>query len=113
MRADSPFLANKRVFAVPTTGIAASIKCDQNGFVYAGCSGGIEIWNSGGMLQAIVEIPGESNAEMTLTNVHPWRDTMSPPPLLPLLRLSSGDPQMFLVELDHNRLTYLVCIQVV
>lgn len=58
MRADSPFLANKRVFAVPTTGIAASIKCDQNGFVYAGCSGGIEIWNSGGMLQAIVEIPG-------------------------------------------------------
>ncbi|KAG6366463.1 hypothetical protein INS49_000640 [Diaporthe citri] len=57
MRADSPFLANKRVFAVPTTGIPASIKCDPNGFVYAGCSGGIEIWNSGGMLQAVVEIP--------------------------------------------------------
>lgn len=62
MRADSPFLANKRVFAVPTTGTPASVKCDQNGFVYAGCSGGIEIWNSGGMLQAVVEIPGKFNA---------------------------------------------------
>lgn len=89
MRADSPFLANKRVFAVPTTGVAASIKCDQNGFVYAGCSGGIEIWNSGGMLQAVVEIPGESNAEITLTN------------------------DILLVELDHDRLTYFLYIQVV
>ncbi|KAK2613672.1 hypothetical protein N8I77_000567 [Diaporthe amygdali] len=57
-RADSPFLANKRVFAVPTKGTPASIKCDENGFVYAGCSGGIEIWNSGGMLQVVIEIPG-------------------------------------------------------
>lgn len=58
-RADSPFLANKRVFAVPTKGTPASIKCDENGFVYAGCSGGIEVWNSGGMLQVVIEIPGE------------------------------------------------------
>jgi hypothetical protein len=62
MKAESPFLANRRVFAVPSTGMPASVKCDQNGFVYAGCSGGIEVWNSGGMLQAVVEIPGESNA---------------------------------------------------
>ena len=68
MKAESPFLANKRVFAVPTTGISASVKCDQNGFVYAGCSGGIEVWNSGGMLQAVVEIPGESNAIIALMN---------------------------------------------
>lgn len=58
VRSGSPFLANKRVFAVPTTGIPASVNCDENGFVYAGCSGGIEIWNSGGVLQAVVEIPG-------------------------------------------------------
>lgn len=66
MRAESPFLANKRVFAVPTTGLVACVKCDHNGFVYAGCSGGIEVWNSGGMLQAVIEIPGKSNATMTL-----------------------------------------------
>lgn len=70
MRADSPFLANKRVFAVPTTGLATSVKCDQNGFVYAGCSGGIEVWNSGGMLQAVIEIPGKSNASMTIMDMH-------------------------------------------
>ncbi|POS78098.1 hypothetical protein DHEL01_v203498 [Diaporthe helianthi] len=58
VRSGSPFLTNKRVFAVPTTGIPASVKCDRNGFVYAGCTGGIEIWNSGGTLQAVVEIPG-------------------------------------------------------
>ncbi|KAG8167449.1 hypothetical protein KVR01_003138 [Diaporthe batatas] len=57
-RSGSPFLANKRVFAVPTTGIPTSVRCGANDFVYAGCSGGIEIWNSGGMLQAVVEIPG-------------------------------------------------------
>lgn len=58
-RGNSPFLSNKRVFAVPVSGIPIGIKCDDKGHVYAGCSDGIEVWNSGGMLQAAVEIPGE------------------------------------------------------
>jgi gluconolactonase len=41
------------------SGIPIGIKCDDKGHVYAGCSDGIEIWNTGGMLQAVVEIPGE------------------------------------------------------
>jgi hypothetical protein len=98
MRADSPFLTNKRVFAVPTTGIPASVKCDQNGFVYAGCSGGIEIWNSGGMLQAVVEIPGESNAIMASMSA-----SMSPVTrgLQP-----QGDTKSFLNFRDSFQLTF-------
>lgn len=59
MRGGAPFLSNRRVFAVPVSGIPIGIKCDDTGHVYAGCSDGIEIWNAGGMLQAVVEIPGE------------------------------------------------------
>lgn len=58
MRANSPFLCNRRVFAVPIAGIPMSVKCDDKGFVYAGCADGIEIWDEGGILQAVIEIPG-------------------------------------------------------
>lgn len=76
MRVDSPFLANKRVFAVPITGTPASVKCDENGYVYAGCSGGIEVWNSGGVLQAVVEIPGKFKTIITpeyAADSCPWK----------------------------------------
>lgn len=59
MRANTPFLSNKRVFAVPVSGVPIGIKCDDKGHVYAGCSDGIEVWNSGGLLQAVIEIPGK------------------------------------------------------
>lgn len=58
MRANSPFLCNKRVFAVSVGGVPIGVKCDDKGFVYAGCADGIEIWNAGGTLQAVIEIPG-------------------------------------------------------
>ncbi|KAJ4425124.1 hypothetical protein N0V82_000179 [Gnomoniopsis sp. IMI 355080] len=58
MRESAPFLSNKRVFAVPVSGVPIGIKCDEKGHIYAGCSDGVEIWNSGGVLQAIIEIPG-------------------------------------------------------
>lgn len=58
MRSNTPFLSNKCVFAVPISGVPIGIKCDDRGHVYAGCSDGIEIWNSGGLLQAVIEIPG-------------------------------------------------------
>lgn len=58
-RNDSPFLSNKRVFAVPISGAPTGVKCDDSGRVYVGCADGVEIWNSGGTLQAVVEIPGE------------------------------------------------------
>ncbi|ROW05843.1 hypothetical protein VMCG_05310 [Cytospora schulzeri] len=57
MSASSPFLTNKRVFAVPIKGVPVGVKCDERGYVYAGCGDGIEIWNAGGMLQAVIEIP--------------------------------------------------------
>ena len=58
MRAGSPFLTNKRVFAFPLRGIPMGIQCDTNGYVYVGCADGLEIWNSGGTLQAVIEVPG-------------------------------------------------------
>lgn len=58
LRGNAPFLSNRRVFAVPVSGIPIGIKCDDKSHVYAGCSDGIEVWNSGGMLQAVIEIPG-------------------------------------------------------
>ncbi|KUI68132.1 Gluconolactonase [Cytospora mali] len=59
MRTSSPFLTNKRVFAVPIKGVPVGIKCDERGYVYAGCADGIEVWNSGGIHQAVIEIPGK------------------------------------------------------
>lgn len=59
-RGGSPFLSNKRVFAVPISGVATGIKCDEEGRVYAGCADGVEIWSAGGILQTVIEIPGES-----------------------------------------------------
>lgn len=59
VRHNSPSLSNKRVFAVPLSGFPIGVKCDDRGHVYAGCSDGIEVWNAGGMLQAVIEIPGE------------------------------------------------------
>ncbi|KAK3319060.1 D-lactonohydrolase-like protein-like protein [Apodospora peruviana] len=58
-RAGSPFLANKRVFAYSLAGVPRAIICGSTtDNVYAACGGGVEIWNKGGMLLGVIEVPG-------------------------------------------------------
>ena len=55
---DSPFLANKRVFAYADTGAPDGIKCDVYGNVYAGCGDGVNVWAPGGTLVGKIQIEG-------------------------------------------------------
>lgn len=57
-RGGSDFLANKRVFAYALRGTPLGIQCDAAGNVYAGCGDGVEVWNSGGVLLGVIEVPG-------------------------------------------------------
>lgn len=57
-RHGQPFLTNKRVFAVPFRGVAASLLCDEAGNVYAACGDGVEIWNAGGVPLGLIEVAG-------------------------------------------------------
>ncbi|KAK3352696.1 D-lactonohydrolase-like protein-like protein [Lasiosphaeria hispida] len=57
-RSGSPFLANKRVFAFALSSIPMGIVCDDAGNVYTGCADGIEIWNAGGSILGVIEVPG-------------------------------------------------------
>ncbi|KAI0966281.1 hypothetical protein F4678DRAFT_297729 [Xylaria arbuscula] len=54
----SPFLVNKRVFAVAFSGVPAAVTCDSGGNVYAACADGVEVWNSGGTALGLIQIPG-------------------------------------------------------
>lgn len=58
-RDNSQFLGNRRVFAVPLSGFPMGVKCDDRGQVYVGCADGIDVWSAGGILQAVIEVPGE------------------------------------------------------
>lgn len=66
-------MTNKRVFAVPIQGAPSGIKCDDRGLVYAGCADGIEVWNAGGVLQAVIEIAGKLE-----TSQQPFADSSTP-----------------------------------
>ncbi|KAJ9136515.1 Gluconolactonase [Pleurostoma richardsiae] len=57
-RSGSPFLVNKRVFAYSILGIPMGLVCGRNGNVYAGCADGVEVWTSGGKLEAVIKVPG-------------------------------------------------------
>jgi len=57
-RSNSPFLANKRLFATASTGIPDGIKCDLEGNVYSGCGDGLNVWSPGGSLIGKVVCPG-------------------------------------------------------
>ncbi|KAK3324051.1 D-lactonohydrolase-like protein-like protein [Cercophora scortea] len=57
-RFSSPFLANKRVFAYALAGVPKGLVCDNRGNVYAGCADGVEIWNAGGTILGVIEVPG-------------------------------------------------------
>jgi sugar lactone lactonase YvrE len=58
-RAGAEFLANQRLFAYAVRGIPMGVKCDAWGNVYAGCADGVEVWNPGGTLLGVIEVPGE------------------------------------------------------
>ncbi|KAF2752108.1 calcium-dependent phosphotriesterase [Sporormia fimetaria CBS 119925] len=57
-RENAKFLINRRVFAMPDTGVPHKIDCDDAGNVYAACGDGLNVWNSSGTLIGKVLIPG-------------------------------------------------------
>ncbi|KAL1888834.1 hypothetical protein Sste5346_009312 [Sporothrix stenoceras] len=57
-RGGSDFLTNKRVFSYALRGTPLGIRCDAAGNVYAGCADGVEVWNEGGVLLGVIEVPG-------------------------------------------------------
>ncbi|EFX05390.1 smp-30/gluconolaconase/lre-like region containing protein [Grosmannia clavigera kw1407] len=57
-RGSSDFLANRRVFAYALHGVPIGVRCDPAGNVYAGCADGVEVWNAGGSLLGVIEVPG-------------------------------------------------------
>ena len=57
-RGGSPFLANRRLFAIATVGLPDGIKCDVAGNVFSGCGDGVNVWNEGGILLGKIMIPG-------------------------------------------------------
>jgi gluconolactonase len=59
-RHGSPFLANRRLFAMADTGIPDGIKCDLAGNVYSGCGDGLNVWSPGGTLIGKILLPGKN-----------------------------------------------------
>ncbi|KAK4959642.1 hypothetical protein LTR66_013005 [Elasticomyces elasticus] len=57
-RNQSPFLSNRRLFAMADVGIPDGIKCDLKGNVYSGCGDGVSVWNAGGVLLGKIMIRG-------------------------------------------------------
>ncbi|CAK7204185.1 hypothetical protein SEUCBS139899_006939 [Sporothrix eucalyptigena] len=55
---NSPFLTNRRLFAMADTGIPDGIKCDTDGNVYSGCGDGINVWTPGGVLLGKILVEG-------------------------------------------------------
>ncbi|KAL3424750.1 SMP-30/Gluconolaconase/LRE-like region [Phlyctema vagabunda] len=55
---DQPVLANKRTFAMPTSGIPDGIKTDTAGNVYSGCGDGVNVWSPAGLLMGKIIVPG-------------------------------------------------------
>lgn len=56
----SPFLTNKRLFALPEVGIPDGIKVDKAGNVYGGCGDGVNVWSPGGVLLGKFLVAGGS-----------------------------------------------------
>lgn len=52
------FLANRRMFALARRGAPMHLMC-EDGNVWAACGDGVEIWNSGGSLLGVIQVPGE------------------------------------------------------
>ena len=72
----SPFLTNKRFFAMVDIGIPDGIKCDLDGNVYSGCGDGVHIWSPCGTLigkitSPLVIVPTSVSAMMNENRV--WK----------------------------------------
>jgi len=78
---ESPFLINRRVFAMADVGAPDGIKCDVYGNVYSGCGDGVNVWSSGGSLIGKILVDGGvanfcfgRDGEVWLLNEHRlWR----------------------------------------
>ncbi|WQF85678.1 Putative six-bladed beta-propeller, TolB, SMP-30/Gluconolactonase/LRE-like region [Colletotrichum destructivum] len=57
MRNGAVFLANRRMFALVRRGAPMHLMC-EDGNVWAACGDGVEIWNSGGSLLGVIQVPG-------------------------------------------------------
>lgn len=85
-RQNANWLTNRRVFAMPDTGVPHSIKCDLLGNVYAACGDGLNVWNAGGMLLGKVLIPngitsfcfGKSGELFLCNGTRLWALTVAP-----------------------------------
>jgi gluconolactonase len=42
--------SNRKTFAFVTPGVPDGVHCDANGYVYAGCGDGVQVWNPSGTL---------------------------------------------------------------
>ncbi|KAK2041349.1 calcium-dependent phosphotriesterase [Colletotrichum somersetense] len=56
-RGEAVFLTNRRTFALARRGVPMHLIC-ENGNVWAACGDGVEIWNSGGSLLGVIQVPG-------------------------------------------------------
>lgn len=76
-----PFLTNRRLFAMASSGIPDGIKCDMEGNVYSGCGDGVNVWSPGGVLLGRILVEGGAanfcfgrQGEMFILNEHRlWR----------------------------------------
>ncbi|KAI1640061.1 calcium-dependent phosphotriesterase [Biscogniauxia mediterranea] len=57
-RHNTPFLTNKRIFAVALAGAPTGLACDPMGNVYAACEDGVEIWSPAGVALGLIEMLG-------------------------------------------------------
>ncbi|CAK7211787.1 hypothetical protein SCUCBS95973_001240 [Sporothrix curviconia] len=110
-RGGSDFLTNKRVFAYALRGVPMGLQCDAAGNVYAGCADGVEVWNAGGALLGVIEVPGgvtsfcfSGEGEMFLCSGQQlWWVHVKPEKELSLRAgLSAVDPMMAGSDLDDN-----------
>ncbi|KAI9158239.1 Gluconolactonase [Paramyrothecium foliicola] len=57
IRADSPFLTMRRVFAAPLHGAPICVRCDKRGNVWVASGHHVEIWSPGANLLGVVRFP--------------------------------------------------------
>ena len=94
-RHKQPFLANRRLFAMPDTGVPDGIKCDEAGNVYSGCGDGIHVWSPGGVLLGKILVPGgvsnfcfcRAGEILALNETRVWQVKLAPTCIGSLLKL--------------------------
>ncbi|OAX77356.1 hypothetical protein ACJ72_08348 [Emergomyces africanus] len=64
-------LANRRLFAFCDNGVPDGIKCDAQGYVYAGCGDGLHVWDTKGSLVGKI-IDGGTTANFCFSDEGIW-----------------------------------------